>query len=70
LQFAGIVDNGVEPQLIAVLEKIEQAQSPFAAAPLPRDVRYVQPRVVADVQYLAGANSLRHSRLRSVRLAE
>jgi hypothetical protein len=70
LRFVGIVDRGVEPDLIEVLAKIEQVHSPFAAAPLPRGIRYAQPRVVAEVQYMAGANSLRNSRLRNVRLAE
>jgi hypothetical protein len=70
LQFVGIVDNGVEPKLIAVLEEIEQAHPPFAVGQLPRGPRYVQPRLVANVKYMARANSLRHSRLRGVRISE
>jgi hypothetical protein len=55
--------------LIEVLETIEQPKSPFAA-PLPRAARLVQPRLVADVQRLSGADALRHAVLRGVRVGE
>lgn len=67
--FAGVVDIGIGPKLIQVLETIEQKRTPFAAGPLPRGARHVLPRIVADVQYLAGSDSLRHASLRGVRVA-
>jgi bifunctional non-homologous end joining protein LigD len=62
LAFAGVVDIGVGPKLIGVLETIRQEESPFAAAvELPRRARFVQPRLMAEVQYLAGSDALRHA---------
>jgi hypothetical protein len=45
--------------------------SPFARTPVPvsRQARFVEPQLVADVQYLAGSEALRHARLRGVRPA-
>jgi hypothetical protein len=42
LLFAGIVDIGIGPTLIAALETIEQPATPFARQPPPRGCR--QPR--------------------------
>jgi bifunctional non-homologous end joining protein LigD len=68
LMFGGVVDIGIEEQLIAALESIEQQRSPFASGPLPRHARYCQPRLVCEVQYLAGSQALRHAVLRAVRV--
>jgi bifunctional non-homologous end joining protein LigD len=69
LAFAGVVDIGIGPKLIEVLETIRQEKSPFTgAAELPRSARFVQPRLIAEVQYLAGSDVLRHRTLRTVRV--
>jgi hypothetical protein len=66
-----VVDIGIGPKLIEVLETIRQEKSPFAAAAqIPRGVRSVQPRLIAEVQYLAGSDVLRHALLRDVRLGD
>jgi bifunctional non-homologous end joining protein LigD len=68
--FGGVVDIGIGPKLIAVLETIERPRSPFARTPVPvpKAARFVEPRLVAEVQYLAGASSLRHAKLEGVRV--
>jgi hypothetical protein len=68
--FAGVVELGVGPRLIAALEIIERKASPFASARLPRTARFVEPRLVADVQYLAGSDALRHAAIRAVRVRD
>jgi hypothetical protein len=71
LAFAGVVDIGIGPKLIEVLETIRQEKSPFTgAAELPRSARFVQPRLRAEVQYLAGTDALRHAVLRGVRVGD
>jgi bifunctional non-homologous end joining protein LigD len=70
LEFAGVVDIGIGPKLIEVLAAIELAKTPFASGPLPKGARHCRPKVIADVQWLAGADSLRHARLRAVRIAD
>ena len=49
---------------------IEQPRSSFGRESLPKGTRHCQPRLVAEVEYLAGADSLRHAALRDVRVAE
>jgi bifunctional non-homologous end joining protein LigD len=70
LVFNGIVDIGIGKKLIAVLETIERPVSPFThgPVPVPKAARFVEPRLVADVQYLAGASSLRHAKLEGVQV--
>jgi bifunctional non-homologous end joining protein LigD len=70
LVFSGVVDIGIGPRLISVLETIEQPVSPFVRGPVPvpKQARFVEPRLVADVQYLAGASSLRHAKLEGVQV--
>jgi bifunctional non-homologous end joining protein LigD len=68
LVFGGVVDIGIGPQLVAALEMIEQPRSPFAPGELPRGARHCQPRLVCEVQYLAGSEALRHAVLRAVRV--
>jgi bifunctional non-homologous end joining protein LigD len=70
LVFGGVVDIGIGPRLIAVLETIEQERTPFARGPLPRGARHCQPRLICEVQYLAGSEALRHAVLRGVRPRE
>jgi bifunctional non-homologous end joining protein LigD len=70
LAFAGVVDIGIGPQLIVALQTIEQRESPFAPTRLPRLARFVEPRLVAEVQYLAGSDALRHAVFRSVRVRD
>jgi bifunctional non-homologous end joining protein LigD len=68
--YGGIVDIGIGPSLVAALETIEQKRTPFAPSPLPRGVRHCQPRLVCEVQYLAGSEALRHAVLRGVRVVD
>ncbi|MDB4964438.1 MAG: ligD [Myxococcales bacterium] len=68
LDFAGVVDIGIGPRLIEVLSTIEQPRTPFAPTALPKGTHHCLPRVIADIQWLAGADSLRHARLRAVRI--
>jgi bifunctional non-homologous end joining protein LigD len=68
LVFGGVVDIGVEPELVAALASIEQQKSAFTGGPLPRRARHCQPRLVCEVQYLAGSEALRHAVLRAVRV--
>jgi bifunctional non-homologous end joining protein LigD len=70
LEFAGVVDIGIGPKLIEVLAAIERPKTPFAGGPLPKGARHCLPKVIAAVQWLAGADSLRHARLRGVRIAD
>jgi bifunctional non-homologous end joining protein LigD len=70
LVFGGVVDIGIGPQLIAALETIQQTRTPFAPGPLPRGTRHCQPRLIGQVQYLAGSEALRHAVLRGVRVDE
>ena len=70
LVFGGVVDIGIGPALIEALKLIEQPRSSFRRESLPKGTRHCQPRLVAEVKYLAGADSLRHARLRAVRVAE
>jgi hypothetical protein len=70
LAFAGVVDIGIGPQLIAALERIERPTSPFATTRLPRNARFVEPRLVAEVQYLTDSDALRHAVFRSVRVRD
>ncbi len=70
LRFGGVVDIGIGPNLIAVLQTIESPRTPFARGPLPRGARHCQPRLVCEVRYLAGSDALRHATLREVRVAD
>src|SRR5205085_11320148 len=49
---------------------MERPTSPFARAPkpLPRTARFVESRLIADVQYLVGASSLRPAKIEGVRV--
>jgi bifunctional non-homologous end joining protein LigD len=67
LVFGGVVDIGIGPNLISVLESIEQERSPFAQR-LPRGTRHCLPKLVCEVKYLAGSAALRHATLHDVRV--
>jgi ATP-dependent DNA ligase len=70
LVFAGVVDIGVGPKLIATLAMIERQTAPFRSGALPAKARFAEPRLLAEVKYLLGATSLRHATLGNVRVRQ
>jgi bifunctional non-homologous end joining protein LigD len=67
LVYRGMLETGVGARLLPALHHIERSTSPFANR-VPRRGRYVEPRLVADVQHLAGSAGMRHALLLSVRV--
>jgi bifunctional non-homologous end joining protein LigD len=68
LVFAGVVDVGVTPALIARLQPLVVARTPFAPGKLSPEaspgVSFIRPELVAEVDTLMGSPRLRDARLR------
>ena len=70
LRYVGRVDFGLRRDLLQALALIACEQPPFVGVQAQRGVHYVEPRLVAEVQCLAGVAGLRHAVLRGIRLDE
>ena len=70
LRYAGTVEVGVGDEIVAVLETIARRSSPFLPPRIAKEqVRFVAPRLVAEVEFLVGGEGLRDAGLLSLALA-
>lgn len=68
LVYRGEVEYVLSGDIADALKLIARERSPFEGQKLPRDVRHVEPKFVAECKCMAGEHGVRHARLLEVRV--